>query len=53
MLLSATFWNMRRKKLRQQLGIEREVKEEIVTADKMVNVKPSKPVKKQVKKNDK
>lgn len=52
--MSATFWNMRRKKLRQQLGIEREVKEETITkAADMVNVEQKKPVKKQVKKNDK
>lgn len=51
--MSATFWNMRRKKLRNQLGIVREIKEEVVTANDMVNVKPSKPAKKQVKKNDK
>ncbi len=51
--MSATFWNMRRKKLREQLGIVREVKEEVVAVDDMVNVKPLKPTKKQVKKNDK
>lgn len=51
--MSCTFWNMRRR-MRKQLGIEREVKEEIVTADDMVNVKPpvepKKPAKKPVKK---
>ncbi len=53
MRLSCTFWNMRRR-MRKQLGIEREVKENITVATDMVNVKPpvepKKTTKKQVKK---
>lgn len=48
MRLSCTFWNMRRR-MRKQLGIEREVKENITVATDMVNVKPPVEPKKQLK----